>query len=89
MSSIFQYLIGVLIGLGISGIWWLIADRKAIRAELAALKAKAEADIKAAQAVPKVAEADIKAIFAQFAADVQAEAAKTAATVTITPSTAV
>ena len=89
MTTILHYLIGIAIGLGIAGIWWLIADRKAIKAELAAIKAKAEADVKTIQEMPKIAESDIKAVFAQFVADAKAEAAKTSATVTITPSATV
>lgn len=88
--------LGILAGLIILAIIWLIADRATLKAKLAALEAKAEPGIKKAiaavehdvhlvEAAPKVALNDIEALFAKGLADIRAEAAKVEATKAVPP----
>ena len=78
-----SFLAGLVVGLVVLVIIWLIADRKALKAQLVALEAKAtpavkaiEHDVHLVEAVPKVALADIEALFTKGMADIRAEAAR-------------
>jgi len=83
LQFISPHIPGFLVGLFIAFLVWLILDYKAIKAELASLKAKAapvaaavEHDLHLAESVVRVPAKDAGAIIHQFLVDVKAEAAR-------------
>ena len=78
-----SFLAGLLVGLIVLAIVWLIVDRAALKAKVAALEAKAapvvkavEHDLSLAQAAVKVPFEDAKAVLQGYLADIRAEVAK-------------
>ena len=78
-----SFLAGLVVGLVLLAIIWLITDRKALKAQLVALEAKAvpavkvvEHDVHLVEASGKVTLAHVKQVFQEFFVDIQSEAAK-------------